>query len=137
MTECLFHINKLSLLIASFFLKCNDSNFFLSTATVKILLHNSEKINVYSLIVTKIDLTLMLLLLETNFLNHIVLFMKQLIYRFFSFCKWRQGQLLFSTIYSNMSMPKTGGLKENSLYGKHIIHPISIVHYTSLFQYIK
>lgn len=87
------------------------------------------------MIVTKIDLTLMLLLLETNFLNHIVLFMKQLIYRFFSFCKWRQGQLLFSTIYSTMSMPETGGLKENSLSGKHITHPISIVHYTSVFQY--
>lgn len=137
LTKCLFHINKLSLLIASIFLKCNDSNFFLSTETVKILLHSSEKINVYPLIGTKIDLTMMLLLLETNFLNHVVLFMKQFIYRFFSFCKWRQGQLLFSTVYSTMSMPKRGGLKENSLYGKHIIHLISIVHYTSVFQYIK
>lgn len=43
--------------------------------------------------------------------------MKQLIYKFFSFSKQKQGQLLFSmTVYPTMSVPKTGELKENSLY---------------------
>jgi len=85
---------------------------FLSTVFVKRLLHDSEQKNVYSLIVSKIDLTLTLLLWENNFLNRVVLFMKQVIYTFFSFCKQRQGQLLSSTTtYSIMSMAKTRGLK--------------------------
>lgn len=80
-------------------------------------LYKSEKKNVHVLILSKIGLTLMLLLWETNFLNHVVLFMQQLISRFFFFCMQEQGQLFFSaTIYSIISMPKPGRLKENSLH---------------------
>lgn len=127
--------HKLFLWIAEIFLKFNYSDFFGALYLSKYYYTIQRNKSVCSLILSKIDLTLTLLLWETSFLNHTVLFIKHLIYRFFYFCKWKQGQLLFSITYSIMSMHKTGELKENSLYRIHYTPHFSSALYISFSIY--